>query len=515
MSQGEPQVVSLGRRITQLASERRGETALVFVPLADVAGSHEVRVSWAELDRRSTQLAHRLLRAGAAAGEWVAVALRNSPEHVVAVHAIWKIGAGVLTLRWDVPAWERNRLLAVGATRLVITDSKEPFEGGVVAVPTEGLDAEPTESLPDVVPERTIAIPSGGSTGASKAVVMPFPGALVPGQAMASNWTMFRVEPARSSIVFGPLYHGNPLVVTHACLLDGMRVVLHEKFRCPQVISSIARHRPEYITFAPTMMKRLLETEGIEEVDWSCFRIILHGTAPCPPWLKRRFIDLVGAQRLWEIFASSELVGSVIVRGDEWLERPGTVGRPTETTELRVLRENGEPCDPGEVGEIYMRVKGTTAPLFEYLGDERAKVTPDGFVSVGDLGSLDEDGYLFSADRRTDLIISGGANVVPAEVEAALSEHAQVADVAVVGLADEEWGQRVHALVVPRDASAPPSSDDLEQHCRARLARYKVPRSFEVVESLERSEMFKVQRSALAAERDEARRTGSRRPLDS
>jgi bile acid-coenzyme A ligase len=183
------------------------------------------------------------------------------------------------------------------------------------------------------------------------------------------------------------------------------------------------------------------------------------------------------------------------------LERPGTVGRPTAVTELKILDENGDELPPGKVGEIFMRIKGTTAPVFDYLGSDRPKVTADGFTSVGDLGHVDEDGYLYSADRRKDLIISGGANVVPAEVEAAIGEHPWVADVAVIGLPDEDWGHRVHAIVVPTDPSQPPSAKDLETHCRERLARYKVPKSFELIDELPRTDMFKIRRSDLAAER--------------
>jgi bile acid-coenzyme A ligase len=330
---------------------------------------------------------------------------------------------------------------------------------------------------------------------------MPFPGAVVPGTAFSLNYDMFGIEPIDRNIVFGPMYHANPFAAVHASLFDGHLVILHEKFKAAQVVESIRRHRPQYITLAPTMMKRLLEVDGIEDVDWSCFHIVLHGTAPCPPWLKRRWIELVGAERLWEIFASTELVGSIVVRGDEWLERPGTVGRPTAITELKILDENGDEVPVGEVGEIFMRIRGTTAPIFDYLGPDRPRVTPDGFASAGDLGSVDEDGYVYSADRRKDLIITGGVNVVPAEVEAALGEHPGVADVAVVGLPDEDWGHRVHAIVVPADPVNPPSAEELETHCRERLARYKVPKSFELIDELPRTDMFKIRRSALAAER--------------
>jgi len=489
--------VPLGRRIHDQALERENETAVVFVP---VEGS-ERPVTWMELDASSTRLAHRLQERGVVEEDLVAIGLRNSPEHVIAALAVWKCGAGVLTMRWDVPDWERNRLLGVTRPRLLISNRDDEGAGPIPIVDVRGAEGFSTDPLPDRVPLRPIAIPSGGSTGESKAVYMPFPGAIVPGTAFSINYDMFGIEPIQRNIVFGPLYHANPFAAVHASLFDGHLVILHEKFRADQVVASIRRHRPQYITLAPTMMKRLLDVDGIENVDWSCFHIVLHGTAPCPPWLKRRWIEMVGAERLWEIFASTELVGSVVVRGDEWLQRPGTVGRPTAITELKILDENGAGLPAGDVGEIYMRIKGTTAPVFEYLGADRPKVTGDGFASVGDLGYVDDDGYLYSADRRTDLIITGGANVVPAEVEAAIGEHPGVADVVVIGLPDEEWGTRVHAIVVPAEPTDPPSNHELEAHCRQRIARYKVPKSFEIIDKLPRTEMFKIRRSALAAER--------------
>ena len=166
-----------------------------------------------------------------------------------------------------------------------------------------------------------------------------------------------------------------------------------------------------------------------------------------------------------------------------------------------MLDESGAELPPGEVGEIYMRKPANEELPFRYIGAPDPRQSAGGFTSIGDLGWLDADGYLYIADRRVDMVISGGANIFPAEVEAVVLEHPGVIDAAVIGLPDDEWGQRVHAVVQPRDPGQPPSFDDLKAHCRERLAAYKVPKGFEVIERLPRTDAGKLNRSQLVEER--------------
>ncbi|WJJ14453.1 AMP-binding protein (plasmid) [Prescottella equi] len=489
--------VSLGARIRELARTEPDRIALRFFP---VNGPRQ-DFTTAELDRRSDQVATLLADHGVRAGERVAVGLRNSPEHVVASLGAWKLGAGIVTMRWDVPAWERDRLLEVTGPAVIVSDHDDVTTSGIHIVDVDRATQVDPRRIEIATPTQAMAIPTGGSTGASKAVVLPVPGAMVPGTVFAANYAMFDMAPVDRHLIMGPLYHGNPLLMLHSGLFDGQQILLMEKFDAPALIRIIAEHRPQFMTLVPTMMRRLLDTPGIDSVDWSCFHTILHGTAPCPGWLKRQWIDLVGGELLWETFASSELVGSIIVRGDEWLTRPGTIGRPAPGTELRILDDELREVPTGEVGEIYMRLAGVETPLFDYLGKDRPKVIVGGFVSVGDLGRIDEDGFVYSADRKGDLIITGGANVVPAEVEAALSEHLDIADVVVIGIPDDDWGHRVHALVEVERGRPRPGIDELKDFAKSRLTSYKVPKTFEFVDRMPRSEMFKIRRSALAADR--------------
>ena len=266
------------------------------------------------------------------------------------------------------------------------------------------------------------------------------------------------------------------------------------------MVDAIERYGVNFGFFSPTMMQRIASLPDIARRDLSSIESIFHSAAPCPEWVKRAWLEMLGPEKVWEGFGSTEDAGTIWIRGDEWLEHPGSVGKP-EICDLRILDASGRDLPPGEVGEIHMRPRGTTRPTYYYIGSPPAKTTPDGFVSVGDMGWTDDEGYLYPADRRGDLIISGGANVFPAEVEAALSSHPEIVDVAVIGLPDPDWGKRVHAIVQPRDPDRPPSTDDLNRHVRERLMPYKAPKSYEIVAELPRDPSGKLRRGKLVEER--------------
>jgi bile acid-coenzyme A ligase len=212
----------------------------------------------------------------------------------------------------------------------------------------------------------------------------------------------------------------------------------------------------------------------------------------------RCFIDWLGPDVVHEFYGASERIGGTLISGREWLERPGSVGRPTDGRKIRVLDPDGKDLPPGEIGELYMLPPGGQGSTYFYVGDAKAKATPDGWESIGDMGWLDADGYLYIADRRTDMIVTGGANVYPAEVEGALDAHPLVRSSAVVGLPDDDLGQRVHAIVQAEPGLA---EDELRAHLAKLLDRYKVPRSFELVDYPLRDDAGKLRRSRLREER--------------
>jgi len=246
------------------------------------------------------------------------------------------------------------------------------------------------------------------------------------------------------------------------------------------------------------MMHRITRLPGRERsgYDVSSLRVVFHMAAPCPPWLKQAWIDWLGGDAILELYGGTEAQAITVITGSEWLEHRGSVGRPV-MGEMRVLGADGRELGPGEVGEIWMRRGPDAAPSYRYVG-ATPKSRADGWESLGDMGWTDADGYVYLTDRDTDMILVGGSNVYPAEVEAALEEHPKVASSCVIGLPDEEYGHRVHAIV---QATGSITAGELEAFLRDRLVRYKLPRSYEFVTDPLRADDGKVRRSALRAAR--------------
>jgi bile acid-coenzyme A ligase len=246
------------------------------------------------------------------------------------------------------------------------------------------------------------------------------------------------------------------------------------------------------------MMKRIsrLPDEVRLGVDLSSLQTIWHLAEPCPPWLKQQWIDWFGPDVILELYAGTEAQTATIITGHDWLAHQGSVGRPAEGA-VSILDPDGEPVPAGTVGEVWLR-RQRERPTYRYIGAE-ARTRDGGWESLGDLGYLDDDGYLYLADRAQDMIVSGGANLYPAEIEAALNEHPAVRSCAVVGLPDDDLGHRAHAIV-EADAGAV-DVEDLRAFVRDRLAAYKVPRTWEVVQESLRDDAGKVRRSDLRAAR--------------
>ena len=483
-------LVGPGGRLTQLAAQRSDAVAVV----AAAADGALDTLTWAVLEAAATRLARRLAAAGVGPGGYVAIGLPTGVGAVVAAQAAWKLGACPTPLCHTLPEAERDRLLALAQPQAVVADWD--LAGCIGTAELDDLHGWSADPLPDVVPAPAKALASGGSTGLPKLIVTPsaygFPG--------GDNPVAPMVGMRDGDVVLspGPLYHNQPFLYTALALYIGATAVVCERFRAEQVLDLVGRLRVTYLNVVPTMLGRMLRSAALTAADLSSLRVVMHMAAPCPEWVKRGWIDLIGAEKVYELWGSTENVGSTLLRGDEWLAHPGSVGRPV-ATEVRIIDDAGREAAPGEVGEIYSRPTMVEGDAYTYLGADSLRTTADGFASVGDLGWMDADGYLYLADRRADLIISGGANVYPAEVEAALSAHPAVADVAVIGIDDDDLGQRVHAVVEPAEPARPPATEDLDAWCRQRIAAYKRPRGYEFVDRLPRAETGKIRRSALRA----------------
>ncbi|HEX9889848.1 MAG TPA: AMP-binding protein [Nitriliruptorales bacterium] len=463
-------------------------------------------VTWREFDERSTQVARRFAELGVDEDSTVVIGYRSCPEHAIAAAAGWKLGALVLPLKHSLPDRERDAILELASPAVVAADWDLPDSTPVVTLDALRATTElSTEPLPDIVASPGKAVASGGSTGRSKIIVDPNPFALREGdEAFHGLIARLGMRERQVMLLHGALYHNAPFSLMHMGIVLHDTIVLMDRFDAERFVDVIEQHRVEFAYVVPTTMRRIAQLPDIEQRDLSSLESVYHTAAPCPPWLKRIWIDLVG-DRLFEAYGSTEAIGSASIRGDEWLEHPGSVGRPAGC-DLKILGEDGQELPVGEVGEVFTRphAKG---PTYRYIGSEPTRHTDDGFHSVGDLGWVDEDGYLFLADRRVDLIITGGSNVYPAEVEAALTLHPGVGDVAVIGIPDDDLGKRVHAIVAPADHGDPVTQDQLDAHVRSHLAGYKAPRTYEFVQDFPRDDAGKIRRSQLAAERAEGART--------
>lgn len=302
--------------------------------------------------------------------------------------------------------------------------------------------------------------------------------------------------PGAVLLLTGPIYHSVQWVYTFGSLLNGSSVVMQPHFDPAQVLSDIDDHQVTHIHLVPTQMIRLLR---LDEATRSAFRgtslrRVFHGAASCPEWVKRAMIDWWGPV-VTEYYGGTEAGFLTSISSEEWLERPGSVGRPGPNAELTIVGETGEAQPPREPGLIHFR--NLTGNDFSYHKAEdktaRAHPTP-GVGTLGDIGWVDEEGYLYLSDRQIDMIVSGGVNIYPAEIERALSEHPAVADLAAIGIPDEEMGESVAAVIetvghLPLDDAL---IADLETYCRSRLAGYKCPRTWLAVDQLPRNEIGKV-----------------------
>ena len=462
--------------------------------ITDVATGRTV--SRVELDRRSNRLARAYADLGVGQDEFVTIALPNGIEFYEACLATWKLGATPQPVSARLPQRERDAIIELVDPALLVGAEAGAARAAVPAgfEPDAGLDDRP-------LPERTAASlkapTSGGSTGRPKVIVAGQPGVVDP----ESN-AGFGQRPNQVQLVPGPLYHNGPFMFSMNGLLRGGHLVVMSRFDASEALRLVEEHRVQWILLVPTMMLRIwrLPTEERLGRDVSSLEGILHLAAPCPAWLKEAWIEWLGPAKVWELYAGTEAQGVTIISGSEWLEHRGSVGRPAATCEMKILDDDGNELPPGEVGELWMRPADPNARTYRYIGAD-ARSLGEGWESLGDMGWFDEEGYLYLADRRADMILSGGANIDPAEVESALEEHPAVRSCAVVGVPDEDLGKRVHAIVQLADDAGPVSDDDLRAFLGERLVRYKVPRTFERVDGPVRDDAGKVRRSALAAER--------------
>lgn len=457
-----------------------------------IAIDHEGEaVTWAQLDAHTNRLARAYQALGVRQDDFVTIALPNGIEFFAACFAVWKLGATPQPISAKLPKHERDQIIELGKPSLIV--GVAPGTYAQAASVAEGFAPDP--ALPDTpLPERTAAslkaMTSGGSTGRPKLIVSAAPAA------WDTELPYLEIQQQGAMLVPGPLYHNGPFVWAMIALFRGCTVAITTRFDAEKTLATIERLQIDIVYMVPTMMRRIwaLPEEVRARYDLSCLKTLWHLAAPCPAWLKECFIDWLGAEVIWELYAGTEGQGTTMIRGDEWLDHKGSVGRPVEACEIRIVGESGETLPPGEVGEVFLRPLTGQGSTYRYIGAE-AKSIEGGWESLGDLGWMDGDGYLYLTDRLSDMILSGGANIYPAEVEAAIDAFPGVRSSAVIGLPDEDMGARLHAIIDRPEGPVP--DDALTAHLAEHLVRYKIPKSFEFVPDPVRDDAGKVRRKAL------------------
>lgn len=460
----------------------------VAVVCAD--GDVETTLTRGELDRAGNRMARAYADLGVTQGDMVTIGLPNSVEWFVACLATWKLGAVPNLVSPRLPGPEREAIIERADPALVVGVTTDQAAGRVAVpagfAPDPAIDDGP---LPDRTSPIERALASGGSTGRPKLICSVEPAVFDPASPLAM------LTARRAVLVTGPTYHGIPYGTAWRSVLAGATAVVLARFDPSECLRLIERHRVDKMSLVPTMMLRIARLPEDERLarDVSSLEFVLTSGSPCPPWLMRQWIDWLGPEVMHETFGSTERIGGTHITGEEWLAHPGSVGRPVGGSRLRILDpETLEDVPTGEVGEVFMMPPSGPGTSYTYIGAD-ARRTADGWESIGDMGRVDEDGYLYLGDRRSDMILCGGRNIFPAEVEAAIEAHPQVRSSAVIGLPDDDLGNTVHAIVEAEGVDA----EALAAHVRKHLVHYKVPRTFEFVDHPLRDDSGKVRRSAL------------------
>jgi long-chain acyl-CoA synthetase len=485
--------------------------------LAIATPSGEGRRTYAELNAHSNQVVRALRRRGLQVGDAVALACRNRAEYAEVADATQRAGFRLTAVNWHLTGGEAAYIVADCQARALVADAAVGPMAVEAAAGAPGCDvrlsvggaidgfesladamaAESGADIDDPTPGSTMLYTSG-TTGRPKGVHRPHDPAA--DTAPVVNIYGYDETGGDVHLCTGPLYHAAPMAFSLTVpLAFGATVVLMEEWDAGLALRLIEEHGVTHTHMVATMFHRLLSLPASvrEAADVSSLRHVLHGAAPCPVPVKRALMDWWGPI-VWEYYAATEGIGC-FASPQTWLDRPGTVGRPVPDDQVFVGSDSGDRLPAGEVGLVWIKAPDTGR--FTYFGDAaktEGSYRGDHFT-LGDVGYMDADGYLFLTDRSADLIISGGVNIYPAEVDAVLLTHPAVGDAATIGVPDEEWGESVLSVVElqPGVAASDELAASLIAFCRERLAHFKCPRAVDFTTALPRQDNGKLYKRRL------------------
>ena len=486
--------------------------------------SGQRRREHAEVADRAERMAGGLHRLGVRPGDSVCILMRNDIAFLEAAYAVMRLGGYAVPVNWHFKPEEISYILGDCATSVLIGHAdllwplREVIPEGVtvlsVPTPPEILShyAIPRDHLetPDgaldldrwteqqepyagpTLPQPPNMIYTSGTTGHPKGVRRQAP---TPEQTAATERTralIYGLSPGARALLPGPLYHSAPNAFGLRAGRLGGALVLMPRFDPEEMLALIERERIDTIFMVPTMFIRLIKLPGElrRKYDISSLRHVIHAAAPCPAEIKRAMIEWWGPV-IYEFYGSTESGAVTFANSQDALNKPGTVGRIAPGAELRFVGDDGRLLKPGEIGEIYSKIAANPDFTYHNKPEKRAEIDRDGFITSGDVGYIDADGYVFLCDRKRDMVISGGVNIYPAEIEAALHGVAGVQDCAVFGIPDDEFGEALMAVLEPQ-AGVTLDIGAIRAELKATLADYKVPKHIEIQRGLPREDYGKI-----------------------
>ncbi|HLZ00540.1 MAG TPA: acyl-CoA synthetase [Bradyrhizobium sp.] len=486
--------------------------------------SGERRRDHAEIADRVTRIASGLHQLGVKQGDCVCILMRNDIAFIEAAYATMRLGAYGVPVNWHFKPEEINYILRDSGTSVLVGHAdllhqlREAIPSGVtvLSVPTPpeiqrtykidpahlakpgfAIDFEPwlAQQAPydgPVVPQPSNMIYTSGTTGNPKGVRRDAPTPAQSAAAEGMRAMIYGLEPGARALLPGPLYHSAPNSFGLRSGRLGGALVIMPRFEPEEFLRLIDEQRIDTIFMVPTMFIRLMRLpEDVRRTyDMSSLRHVIHAAAPCPPDVKRAMIEWWGPV-IYEFYGSTESGAVTFANSEDALKKPGTVGKNSPGAELRFVGEDGRVLPQGEIGEIYSRISANPDFTYHNKPEKRAEIERDGFITSGDVGYIDADGYVFICDRKRDMVISGGVNIYPAEIESVLHAVPGVHDCAVFGIPDPEFGEALMAVVEPQ-AGVTLDVVDIRGHLKASLADYKVPKHVEIQENLPREDSGKI-----------------------
>jgi acyl-CoA synthetase (AMP-forming)/AMP-acid ligase II len=512
--------------ILALHADGRGDTTAVIVD--ESGGARPSTTTFAELNAMVNRLAHGLLATGAERGERLVWCGPNSLEALVTIHAARKLGLVAVPLSYRFNAEELAYVVDNSDATVVVADAEfapvidsvrsdlgkvrrfVSFGGTAPAgwadfdrdVLADGSQAEPPPV--DASEAGAAMIYTSGTTGKPKGALRTTTDRTLVFALLAE---LNLLHENAVHLTTGPLYHSGPLAFASLSHTLGAPVVVLRKFDPVAWLRLVREHRVTNTFSAPTQLKRIvsLAPDELATADMSSMICLIANAAPVPYALKQEVFEKLGTTFLFEVYGSTELGVDTVLKPEDQLRKPGSCGKPYGGVQIRIVRDDGTDSAPGEPGELFIN---TTLAMDGYhrTGEQLTELGASGWKSVGDIAYVDDEGYVYICDRKKDMIISGGVNIYPAEIEAVLYSHPQVLDVAVFGIPDDEWGERVHAIVQAK-AGEVIDLEELRVFAEQHLGGYKRPRAYELRDALPRTDSGKLLKRVLRDEYWQGRNT--------